>query len=92
MNDTQLVIQIDEVTRDLIDRAAKLRGQTVEAFAETVSLGAAIRVVTEAAPNVFSNRDRDMFLSMLDSPPKPNKALRKAADKYRSQLLKTPPN
>jgi hypothetical protein len=31
----------------------------------------------------LSDRDRDLFLSLLESPPPPNKALRRAAAKYR---------
>jgi Protein of unknown function (DUF1778) len=30
----------------------------------------------------LSNRDRDVFLALLDNPPKPNAAFRRAAAKY----------
>ena len=33
----------------------------------------------EESPLVLSDRDRDRFLELLDNPPKPNAALRKAA-------------
>ena len=31
----------------------------------------------------LSDRDRDIFLSMLDNPPAPNRALRRAAARYK---------
>lgn len=34
----------------------------------------------------LSNADRDRFLRLLDSPPKPNAALRKAMSKYRADI------
>ena len=36
----------------------------------------------EEAPLVLSDRDRDRFLEVLDNPPKPNAALRKAAARH----------
>jgi uncharacterized protein (DUF1778 family) len=36
----------------------------------------------EESPLVLSDRDRDRFLELLDNPPKPNAALRKAAARH----------
>ena len=36
----------------------------------------------EEAPLVLSDQDRDRFLEVLDNPPKPNAALRKAAARH----------
>jgi hypothetical protein len=33
----------------------------------------------------LSDRDRDVFLSLLDNPPAPNEAFKKAAKKYRQR-------
>jgi hypothetical protein len=33
----------------------------------------------------LSERDRDLFLALLDSPPPPNKVLRRAAAKYKKR-------
>ena len=38
--------------------------------------------IREESPLVLSNRDRDRFLEVLDNPPKPNAALRKAAARH----------
>ena len=37
----------------------------------------------EEAAVPLSDRDRDLFLSMLEGPPAPNKAFRRAAAKYK---------
>jgi Protein of unknown function (DUF1778) len=36
----------------------------------------------EESPLVLSDRDRDRFLELLDNPPKPNAALRRAAVRH----------
>jgi hypothetical protein len=36
----------------------------------------------EESPLMLSDRDRDRFLELLDNPPKPNAALRKAAARH----------
>jgi len=37
----------------------------------------------EESPTVLSDRDRDLFLSLLDNPPPANKALKKLAAKHK---------
>jgi hypothetical protein len=39
----------------------------------------------EETPTVLSDRDRDAFLALLDNPPPPNEALRRAAEKYKKR-------
>jgi hypothetical protein len=39
-------------------------------------------VFEEEIPLILSDRDRDLFLAMLESPPEPNEALRKLFAKY----------
>ena len=34
----------------------------------------------------LSRRDRDIFLKMLEEPPEPNEALRKAAEEYKKRI------
>jgi hypothetical protein len=38
----------------------------------------------EEVPTVLSDRDRDLFLSLLDHPPRPTPALKKAARKHKA--------
>jgi hypothetical protein len=39
----------------------------------------------EESSTPLSDRDRDVFLSMLDDPPPPNEALRRAAVRYKQR-------
>ena len=58
--------------------ATELRVCKVSAVPEC---GAASPEELAAAP--LSDRDRDLFLALLDNPPPPNKAFRRAAAKYK---------
>lgn len=41
----------------------------------------------EEEPIVLSDRDRDAFLALLDNPPPPNEALRRAWARYKRRYL-----
>lgn len=41
-------------------------------------------VFSEEVVTPLSDRDRDLFLSLLENPPPPNEALKEAARKYRN--------
>jgi uncharacterized protein (DUF1778 family) len=43
------------------------------------------RIVQRERLNLLSDRDREVFLRMLDADAKPNKALRQAAKRYRKR-------
>ncbi|MBI2431855.1 MAG: DUF1778 domain-containing protein [Candidatus Hydrogenedentes bacterium] len=83
---TRLDIRLKPDIKELIQQAAELRNQTITQFAIATLSEEAGKVVAEHQRTVLSDRDRDLFLKLLDAPPKPNKALRKAAEKYRRQL------
>lgn len=69
-NTTVLVEQISD--SEIRIRKAKVIPQDEEPFLE------------EHNPPL-SNKDRDLFLSLLANPPKPNAALKKAVKKYRER-------
>jgi len=62
--------------KDLIQRAAELLGTTMSAFIIHRSYDAAREVLAQQDSLVLSDRERDLFLDLLDSPPKPNRALK----------------
>lgn len=86
MNGTRLDIRLKPDTKELIQQAAELRNQTVTQFVVTTLSEEAGKVVAEHTRTSLSDRDRDLFLKLLDAPPAPNKALRKAAADYRKRL------
>jgi uncharacterized protein (DUF1778 family) len=59
----------------LIERAAALMGTTVSGFMLQNAYESASRVVAEQETLTLSDRDRDVFLAVLDNPPKPTQAL-----------------
>ena len=36
---------------------------------------------------VLSDRDRDIFLAMIENPPEPNEALKKAVQEYKKRVV-----
>lgn len=75
--------RVDLGTKALIKRAAMLNGETLSDFAKGVLVRKARHVVREREQTVLTDRDRDIFLALLDSKAKPNAALRRAANLYR---------
>jgi uncharacterized protein (DUF1778 family) len=53
----------------------------------TTRLNSASGVRPKHHDRKLSNTDRDAFLAILDNPPEPNKALRKAAKNYLKRIL-----
>ncbi len=64
----------DRVKR-VIQQAADLLGTTMSAFVAQHSYDAARQVLAQHENLELSNQDRDLFVSLLDNPPKPNTAL-----------------
>jgi uncharacterized protein (DUF1778 family) len=86
MNGTRLDIRLNPDTKELIQEAAMLRNQTVTQFVVSTLAESAGKVVAEHARAALSDRDRDLFLQLLDDAPPPNQALRNAAKSYRRHL------
>jgi uncharacterized protein (DUF1778 family) len=70
----------------LIEQAATVYGMTVSEFAKSVLVEKSREVVQFVETRTLSDRDRDVFLSLLESPAKPNAALRSAADRFKSAV------
>lgn len=81
---SRLDFRLQSDHKALIERAARLHGQTVTQFAIAALLKAARESIQDASVTELSLRDRDIFLSMLDEQAEPNEALKKAAERYRS--------
>ncbi len=65
--------------RALIERAAAYQGETVTGYAVSTLVREAQRVVREHEVVTLSEADRDRFLELLENPPEPTEALRRAA-------------
>lgn len=71
-----------------VENAALVSGITVTDFAISALANSADEVLQQHQNRKLSNRDRDKFLAMLENPPEPNEALRKAARNYKKQIKK----
>jgi len=66
----------------LFSRAAELTGSSLTSFVIEAARERARLVLAEHDRIVLDNQARDAFLKMLESPPAPNAALRRATKKY----------
>ena len=64
--------------KDVIERAALVSGQTMTDFAIQTLVRTAHEVLERQQARTLSERDRDIFLTMLDDESEPNEALRSA--------------
>jgi uncharacterized protein (DUF1778 family) len=72
--------------KEVIEEAAAAMGQTVSDFAVSTLVQAARQVVEQRQVTELTNRDRDLFLALLDDTSRrPNEALKEAAAKYRKR-------
>ena len=71
-----LNLRIDRPTRDLIDRAAGLSGQTRTDFMLMSARERATDVLLNQTLFVLEKPDWDAFMGALDNPPAPNAALK----------------
>jgi uncharacterized protein (DUF1778 family) len=83
----RLNFRLPRELKEVIEAAAAHRGQSVSEFAVSTLAQSARGVIQEHDVTVLSNRDRDLFLSLLDDvDAKPNEALKKAAERYKKHL------
>ncbi len=73
-----------------IEKAAIASGLTVTDFAINVLAESAEEVLEKHHNRVLSDRDRDIFLNMLENPPKPNAALLKAFEDHKKRVKNVP--
>ena len=80
--DSRLDVRLPGRLKNLIQEAAELNGQSMSDFVISTLSQTARRVVHQERLTVLSDRDRDIFLKLLDADAKPNQALRRAAKWY----------
>lgn len=74
--------------KERIENAALVSGVTVTDFAITALANTAEEVLEKHSNRTLSNRDRDIFLAMLENPLEPNDALKKAVKEYKKRVVK----
>ncbi len=86
-SDARLNFRLSNESKQTIEEAASLTGQTVSDFAVSVLLGNARKVIQEHDTTVLTHRDRNLVMALLDqTDAKPNKALAAAARRYKKTM------
>jgi uncharacterized protein (DUF1778 family) len=84
-SDARLDFRLSCELKELIERAALLRGQSVTEFATATLAEKAQGVVQADSVRTLTRRDAEAFLAMLDNPPPPNEALKRAAKRFKAR-------
>jgi uncharacterized protein (DUF1778 family) len=84
-SDARLDFRLNRQIKEVIEQAANASGQSLSDFAVSVLYRTAKDVLDREQTTRLSNRDRDVFLAMLDSNALPNEALKRAAKRYKKQ-------
>lgn len=86
-NDARLNFRLPSNLKELIEQAATELGQSVTEFAVSSLVRDAREVIQQSQQTRLTNRDRRIFLAMLDDvDARPNAALKAAARKYKRRL------
>ncbi len=86
--DARLNIRVRPDIKDRIEKAANISGKTMTDFAISALSKTADEVLEQHHVTELSDRDRDIFLSILDKKSKPNAQLIKAAKTHKRLILK----
>ena len=80
---SQIHIRVSHELKEMIENAAIVQGQSVNGFIASTVVREAQHVLQESQVTRLSNRDRDIFLKMLNEVDrKPNATLQAAANRY----------
>ncbi len=71
--------------KSLIEEAAILSGMTTSSFIKATLLSSAREVIRSHQVTVLSERDQELFLSLLEEDASPVPALVQAAERYRAR-------
>ncbi len=82
----RLGFRLDRVTKDMIQRAARLERRKLTDFCVTALAGAARRTIAEHETLTLSERDRQVFFDVLINPPKPNARLARALAEHKRRI------
>ena len=82
-DDVKIDFRLSSQAKLVIEQAAALSGQSLNDFAISTLLEKANQLLDDRNTRSLSERDAQIFLSLLDSQEEPNPALREAAAWYK---------
>ncbi|AFY69449.1 protein of unknown function DUF1778 [Thalassoporum mexicanum PCC 7367] len=84
----RLEARVTKPQKELLQKAASLRGETLTVFMLNILVEAANKIVHEDQLIQLSQRDREAFVSALLNPPPVNEKAKAAAQEYKKIMGK----
>ena len=78
----RLALRLTEEHKERIEQAAAMTGQTINSFASSELIKRSEEILEKEEVRRLSNRDRDIFLALLDADPEPTEAAKEAAVRF----------
>ena len=85
LKDSRIDLRVTQEQKELLERAASIKGVSLSAYTLFYVLPAAKQEVDSHERLVLSNRDRDLFMSVMENPPQLQGKLKSAIRKYREK-------
>lgn len=82
-HDARIDFRLSRDAKERIEKAALVSGQSMSDFAAATLVREAEDVLARHGATVLSDRDRDVFLALLDNPPTPSPKLRQILSDYK---------
>lgn len=86
--EARLNFRLKPDVKERIEKAAAVTGKTLTEFAVTALANTAEEVLERYRVTRLSDRDRDIFLAVLDRSSEPNQALKRAAKTHKRLIIK----
>ncbi len=80
---SRIDLRVTQEQKDLLERAASLKGLSLSAYTLSYVLPVAQQEIDSYESLVLSDRDRDLFMAVMENPPKLKGKLKAAMEKYR---------
>ena len=82
----RITARVTETMRDTMEQAAELMGSTLNQFMVQIAYLEAQRVIERESVIRLSQKDARKVLSLIDTPPKPNKLLKQAVKEFKGSV------
>ena len=82
----RLEARVTAERKELLAKAAELQGVSLTDFVLGAAYQAAVRVISEHEIIDLTARTREVFIAALTNPPHPNRALKRAARRYKEAI------
>lgn len=86
--ETSLTLSLSQEHKQTLEKAAAMRCLTLSEYLLELALNAATQEIAAPEQIVLSNRDWDLFVSVLENPPEPNETLKAAIKEHQEKYGK----